>query len=118
MIIPDDAPYLGGNRFVCHSPQPERCSGENRPKAGNRSRWSRPTPTATDQPRSQEPWLEWCELFGVANVEEAGELNDLDRDILLLSPSAPGERREVVARRCIATVSSAQEAAEFRGRAG
>ncbi len=53
------------------------------------------------------------ELFGVANVEEAAELKDLNRDIILLSPSTPGERREVVARRYIATVSSAAEAAEF-----
>jgi alanine racemase len=55
------------------------------------------------------------ELFGVASVEEARELIDLDRDILLLSPSAPGERREVVARHCIATVSTATEAADFAG---
>jgi alanine racemase len=55
------------------------------------------------------------ELFGVANVEEAHELTGLNCDILLLSPSAPGERREVVARRCIATVSSAAEAADFAG---
>jgi alanine racemase len=55
------------------------------------------------------------ELFGVANVEEAHELTGLNRDILLLSPSAPGERREVVARRCIATVSTATEAADFAG---
>ena len=53
------------------------------------------------------------EFFGVANVEEAAELKDLNRDIILLSPSTPGERREVVARRYIATVSSAAEAAEF-----
>ena len=51
----------------------------------------------------------------MASVEEAGELIDLDRDILLLSPSAPGERREVVARHCIATVSTAKEAADFAG---
>jgi alanine racemase len=55
------------------------------------------------------------ELFGVANVEEARELNGLQRDVLLLSPSAPGERREAVARRCIATVSSAAEASDFKG---
>jgi alanine racemase len=55
------------------------------------------------------------QLFGVANVEEAHELNGLKRDILLLSPAAPGERREVVAQRCIATVSSAAEAADFAG---
>ena len=55
------------------------------------------------------------DLFGVANVEEARELNGLERDILLLSPSAPGERREVVARRFIATVSSETEASDFTG---
>jgi alanine racemase len=55
------------------------------------------------------------QLFGVANVEEAQEIESLKRDILLLSPSAPGERREVVARRYIATVSSAAEAADFAG---
>jgi alanine racemase len=55
------------------------------------------------------------DLFGVANVEEARELNGLERDILLLSPSTPGERREAVARRFIATVSSETEASDFTG---
>ena len=55
------------------------------------------------------------DLFGVANVEEAQPLAGLRRDVLLLSPSAPGERAEVVARRYIATVSSAAEAAHFAG---
>jgi alanine racemase len=55
------------------------------------------------------------DLFGVANVEEAQSLAGLRRDVLLLSPSAPGERAEVVARRYIATVSSAAEAANFAG---
>jgi alanine racemase len=55
------------------------------------------------------------DLFGVANVEEAQPLADLQRDILLLSPSTPGERAEVVARRFIATVSSAAEAENFAG---
>ena len=54
-------------------------------------------------------------LFGVANVEEAHPLAELQRDVLLLGPSAPGERAEVVARRYIATVSSAAEAANFAG---
>ena len=58
---------------------------------------------------------ELVELFGVANVEEAHPLAELQRDVLLLSPSAPGERAEVVARRYIATVSSAPEAANFAG---
>ena len=55
------------------------------------------------------------ELFGVASLDEAVKLIGLGRDILLLSPSAPGERREVVARHCIATVSTANEAADFAG---
>jgi alanine racemase len=58
---------------------------------------------------------ESIDLFGVANVEEANQLADLKRDILLLGPSVPGERPEVVARRYIATVSSAAEAANFAG---
>jgi alanine racemase len=53
------------------------------------------------------------DLFGVANVEEAQPLAELQRDILLLSPSTPGERAAVVAQRFIATVSSAAEAANF-----
>jgi alanine racemase len=55
------------------------------------------------------------DLFGVANIEEAQPLAGLQRDVLLLSPSAPGERAEVLARRYIATVSSAAEAANFAG---
>jgi alanine racemase len=55
------------------------------------------------------------DLFGVANVEEADEVADLGRDILLLGPSSPGERSEVVARQYIATVSGAAEAANFAG---
>ena len=55
------------------------------------------------------------ELFGVASVDEAEELSSLKRDVLLLSPSAPVERRVVVERRYIATVSSAAEAACFSG---
>jgi alanine racemase len=55
------------------------------------------------------------DLFGVANVEEAQPLAGLQRDVLLLSPSAPGERAEVVAGGYIATVSSAAEAATFAG---
>jgi alanine racemase len=54
-------------------------------------------------------------FFGVANLEEACGLEGLERDIFLLSPSLPSERREVVARGLIPTVSSAAEAAEFSG---
>ena len=55
------------------------------------------------------------ELFGVASIEEATELSGPGRKILLLSPSAPGERRMAVERRFIATVSSAAEAEAFAG---
>lgn len=55
------------------------------------------------------------EGFGVANLDEARELGPTSRDILLLSPTLPGERREVVAENFIATVSSAAEAADFSG---
>jgi alanine racemase len=55
------------------------------------------------------------DAFGVANVEEANQLADLKRDILLLGPSVPGERSGAVARGYIATVSSAAEAANFAG---
>jgi len=55
------------------------------------------------------------EGFGVANLDEARELGPTSRDILLLSPVLPGERREVVAENLIATVSSAAEAAGFSG---
>ncbi|CAN5540666.1 alanine racemase [soil metagenome] len=55
------------------------------------------------------------ELFGVANVEEARELVHLGREILLLSPSLPAERREIVERGFIASVSSAKEASSFAG---
>jgi alanine racemase len=55
------------------------------------------------------------ELFGVANVEEAEEISGFGPRILLLSPSAPGERRAAVEQRFIATVSSAAEAAAFGG---
>ncbi len=54
-------------------------------------------------------------LFGVANIEEARGLEGLGRDVLLLSPSLPAEHREVIERNCIATVSSAAEAAEYPG---
>lgn len=54
-------------------------------------------------------------VFGVANVSEAIELGDAagGRDIMLLSPCFPAERRVAVERGFIATVSSAGEAAAF-----
>ncbi len=55
------------------------------------------------------------ELFGVANLEEARGLAHLGRDILLLSPSLPAERREIVERDLIPSVSSAEEAATYAG---
>lgn len=54
-------------------------------------------------------------FFGAANLEEACGLEGLSRDVFLLSPSLPSERREVVAHGFIPTVSSAAEAAEFVG---
>lgn len=54
-------------------------------------------------------------LYGVANLEEACGLETLRRDVLLLGPALPSERREIVRRDFIATVSSAAEAAEFPG---
>lgn len=55
------------------------------------------------------------ELFGVANLEEARGLAHLGRDILLLSPSLPAERKEIVERGLIPSVSSAEEAAAYAG---
>jgi alanine racemase len=54
-------------------------------------------------------------LFAVANVEEAQDIRRLapQTPLLLLSPCLPAERAEAVARGCIATVSSAAEAAAF-----
>jgi alanine racemase len=55
------------------------------------------------------------ELFGVANLGEARGLAHLGRDIVLLSPSLPVERREIVERDLIPSVSSAAEAATYAG---
>ena len=52
-------------------------------------------------------------LFGVANLEEAAELQGLGADILLLSPCLPSERPAAVAADFIVTVSSAREAAAY-----
>lgn len=55
------------------------------------------------------------ELFGVANLEEALRIHDLDTDIMLLGPALPSERQTIIKGGFIATVSSAAEAAEFTG---
>jgi alanine racemase len=54
-------------------------------------------------------------LFAVSNVEEAAAVRELapEKDIALLSPCLPAERRECVARGFIATASSADEARAF-----
>jgi len=54
-------------------------------------------------------------LFAVSNVEEAIAVRELapEKDIALLSPCLPAERRECVARGFVATVSSAGEAGAF-----
>lgn len=54
-------------------------------------------------------------LYGVANLEEACGLEKLRRDVLLLGPALSSERREIIRRGLIATVSSAAEAREFAG---
>lgn len=53
--------------------------------------------------------------FGVANLEEARAVRALvpDKDILILSPCLPEERRAVVAENFVAVVSSAAEAADY-----
>lgn len=53
--------------------------------------------------------------YGVANLEEALEIEPLGlgKDILILGPSLPGERPEVVQHGFIATVSSIKEAGAF-----
>ena len=52
-------------------------------------------------------------LFGVANLEEALTIADLGRDIVLLSPCLPAERKAVVEAGFIATVSSTEEARAY-----
>lgn len=54
-------------------------------------------------------------FFAVANAEEADPIAPLGRDILLLGPCLPDERRAVVENGWIATVSGAREAAGFSG---
>jgi alanine racemase len=54
-------------------------------------------------------------VFAVANCNEAVEVREVEphRDILLLGPCLPAERREAVEAGFIVTVSSAEEAASF-----
>jgi alanine racemase len=54
-------------------------------------------------------------LFAVSNVEEGAAVRELapEKDIALLSPCLPAERRECVERGFIATVSSATEGRAF-----
>jgi alanine racemase len=58
---------------------------------------------------------EAADIFAVANVEEAAAVKALapEKPLLLLSPCLPAERRAAVEMGCIATVSSAAEAAAF-----
>jgi alanine racemase len=55
------------------------------------------------------------EIFAVASAEEAREIADFGRPIMLLGPCLPEERAEVVAAGWIPTVSSADEARAFPG---
>ncbi len=54
-------------------------------------------------------------IFGVADLTEAGAVipAETGRDIMLLSPCLPSERREAVEKGLIVTVSSAREALEY-----
>ena len=54
-------------------------------------------------------------IFGVANLNEAHEVQSAGtgRDIMILSPCLPGERRDAVEAGHIVTVSSADETAAF-----
>ncbi|MBU3666511.1 MAG: alanine racemase [Chthoniobacterales bacterium] len=58
------------------------------------------------------------EIFGVANLREAREIASAGtgRDIMILSPCLPAERRGAVAGNFIVTVSSAAEAAAYSSR--
>jgi alanine racemase len=54
-------------------------------------------------------------IFGVANLHEAAEIraSSNGRDVMLLGPCLPGERRDAVKANHIVTVSSANEAKAF-----
>ena len=54
-------------------------------------------------------------LFAVANVAEAAEIRTLapEKDVLLLSPCLPEERRAAVELGCVSTVSGAEEARAY-----
>jgi alanine racemase len=54
-------------------------------------------------------------IFGVANLREAREVSSAEtgRDIMILSPCLPAERRGAVSGNFIVTVSSLEEASEF-----
>lgn len=55
-----------------------------------------------------------ADLFGVANLDEAIETRDaLPQPVLILGPALPSERAEIIERRFIPTISSAEEAREF-----
>jgi len=58
-----------------------------------------------------------AEIFGVANLKEAREVEaaGTGRDIMILSPCLPAERRGAVRGNFIVTVSGFDEAAEFAG---
>ena len=57
--------------------------------------------------------VDLCAGFGVANLEEALPLKSLGRDILLLGPCAPGERKGAGEADLIVTVSNVEEAAAY-----
>lgn len=55
------------------------------------------------------------DLFAVANAAEAAVLVPFGKDVLLLGPCLPAERREVLRKGWIASVSGASEAANYGG---
>ncbi|MFN2477007.1 MAG: alanine racemase [Chthoniobacterales bacterium] len=55
-----------------------------------------------------------AQLFGVANLEEAIEARTaITQPVMILGPALPSERREIVERGFIASISSYEEAREF-----
>src|SRR3954471_19644969 len=60
-----------------------------------------------------------AQLFGVANLEEAITLRETsEKPIVILGPALPGERREIIERQFIPSVSTLAEAREFDRLAG
>jgi alanine racemase len=60
-----------------------------------------------------------AQIFGVANLEEAITLREVSaKPLVILGPALPGERREIVERQFIPSISTLAEAQEFDRLAG